>query len=63
MAPRVLTLLRRVLSFKVIIEAMIEVALWCAIPYITIGVVWTFFHPDLVRQIEKPSAELIASRR
>ena len=43
-----LTLLRRVLSFKVSIEAMIEVALWCAIPYITIGVVWTFFHPELI---------------
>ena len=31
---------------------MIEVALWCAILYIAVGVVWTFFHPDLVRQIE-----------
>ena len=46
-----LRLLRRVLNFKVSIEAMIEVAMWLAIPYLTVGVGLTFFHPDLVRQI------------
>ena len=45
-----LTWLRRVLSTKVSVEAMIEVAMWLAIPYIVIGLAWTFTHPDRVQQ-------------
>jgi len=44
--------LRRVLSYQVSIAALIEVALWLAIPYLLIGFVWAFLHPGQVEQIE-----------
>ena len=47
-----LTGLRRLLSRKVSIEAMIEFAMWSAIPYLLIGIVWTFFNADDVARIE-----------
>ena len=43
---------RRILSYKVSVEQLIEVAMWLAIPYIVIGLAWTFFHPDQVQLIE-----------
>lgn len=43
--------IRRILSYKVSVEAMLEFALWLALPYIVIGLAWTFFHPDQVQQI------------
>jgi hypothetical protein len=47
-----LTGLRRLLSRKVSIEAMIEIAMWVAIPYLLIGIVWTFLNVDDVARIE-----------
>ena len=47
-----MTGLRRLLSRKVSIEAMLEFAMWLAIPYLVIGIVWTFFHADDVARIE-----------
>ena len=47
-----LTRLRRVLSDKVSVEAMIEVVMWLAIPFILIGIAWSFVHADDVQQIE-----------
>ena len=44
--------LRRVLSRRVSIEAMIEFALWMAIPYIVIGLVFAFFGAERVQLIE-----------
>ena len=44
--------LRRLLSRKVSIEAMIEIAMWAAIPYLLIGIAWTFFNADDVARIE-----------
>jgi len=44
--------LRRVLSRKVSVEQMIETAMWLAIPHLTIGLVWSFFHADQVQLIE-----------
>lgn len=42
--------MRRLLSRKVSVEAMIELALWLAIPYIVVGLIWTFFHAgDMAR--------------
>ena len=42
--------MRRLLSRKVSVEAMIEFALWLAIPYIVVGLIWTFVHPgDMAR--------------
>ncbi|MGV0746344.1 hypothetical protein ABQF30_28480 [Mycolicibacterium sp. XJ870] len=43
---------RRILSHKVSVEQLIETLLWLAIPYIVIGLVWTFLHPDQVQLIE-----------
>jgi hypothetical protein len=43
---------RRVLSRRVSVEAVIELGMWLAIPYIVIGLVWSFFHAELVQQIE-----------
>ena len=47
-----MTGLRRLLSRKVSIEAMLEFAMWLAIPYLVIGIVWTFFNADDVARIE-----------
>jgi hypothetical protein len=47
-----MTGLRRLLSRKVSIEAMIEAAMWIAIPYLLVGIVWTFVHADDVARIE-----------
>lgn len=44
--------MRRILSRKVSLEQMIETALWLALPYIVIGLLWTFFHPEQVQLIE-----------
>jgi len=44
--------LRRLLSRKVSIEAMLEFAMWIAIPYLVAGIVWTFFNADDVARIE-----------
>jgi hypothetical protein len=44
--------LRRLLSHKVSIEAMIELVMWLAIPYIVIGIAWTFVHADDVARLE-----------
>jgi len=41
-----------VLSRRVSVEAMIEFALWMAIPYIVIGLVFAFFGAERVQLIE-----------
>jgi hypothetical protein len=46
------TVLRRVLSRRVSVEAMIEFALWMAIPYIVVGLVFAFFGAEQVQLIE-----------
>ena len=43
---------RRVLSRRVSVEAMIEVAMWLAIPYLLIGLGWAFFNAEQVKAIE-----------
>ena len=44
--------LRRMLSRRVSVDAMIEFALWMAIPYIVIGVVFAFFGAEQAQLIE-----------
>ncbi len=44
--------LRRLLSRRVSIGAMLEFAMWIAIPYLLVGIVWTFFNADDVSRIE-----------
>jgi hypothetical protein len=45
-------LLRRVLEHRVSVEALIELSLWLAIPYLTIGLVWAMVHPDQTARIQ-----------
>jgi hypothetical protein len=45
--------LRRVLAYRVSVEALIELAMWLAIPYLGIGLVWALVHPDQTQQVEK----------
>jgi hypothetical protein len=42
-------MLRRVLSRRVSVEAMIEFAMWLAIPYLLIGFGWAFFDAEQVQ--------------
>ena len=44
--------LRRVLSRRVSVEAMIEFALWMVIPYLIIGLAFAFFGAEQVQLIE-----------
>jgi hypothetical protein len=55
----VLALLHRVLNYKMSVAALIEVRLWLAIPYITIGVVWSAFHPAYTQQIQTHLEKLL----
>jgi hypothetical protein len=47
-----MALLRRVLEYQVSVPALIEVALWLAVPYLCIGLVWAVFHSEQVQQIQ-----------
>jgi hypothetical protein len=44
--------LRRVMGRRVSVEAMIEFAMWMAIPYLLIGLVFAFFGAEQVQLIE-----------
>jgi hypothetical protein len=45
-------MLRRVLSRRVSVEAMIEFAMWLAIPYLLVGFGWAFFDAEQVQLFE-----------
>jgi hypothetical protein len=45
-------MLRRFLSRRVSVEAMIEIAMWLAIPYLLVGVGWAFFSAEQVQAIQ-----------
>lgn len=47
-----MTVLRRVLGYEVSVEALIELAMWLSIPYLIVGVAWTFFHPEHMQLFE-----------
>jgi hypothetical protein len=47
-----LTLLRRALSYRVSVADLTEIALWLAAGYLSIGLVWSLFHPDGVQHIQ-----------
>ncbi|WP_425488971.1 hypothetical protein [Mycobacterium vicinigordonae] len=50
--------LRRILSYQVSLSALIEVALWLALPYLVIGLGWAAWHPTQVEQIESRLARV-----
>ncbi|WP_322859820.1 hypothetical protein U8D42_15140 [Mycobacterium europaeum] len=45
-------LLRRTLRHRVRVGALIELALWLAIPYLCVGFGWTVLHGDETRRIQ-----------
>ena len=45
-------LVRRLLSRKVSVEAMMEFGLWVGLAHVVVGVVWTMVHFDTVTQLE-----------
>ncbi|AMO60498.1 Uncharacterised protein [Mycolicibacterium phlei] len=47
-----MTALRRLLSRRVSVEAMLEFLMWLAIPYLLIGLVWAFFDAEQVQLID-----------
>jgi hypothetical protein len=47
------TAVRRLLSRKVSVEAMIEFVLWLAIPYLVVGLAWTFMHPGDMSRVAR----------
>jgi hypothetical protein len=49
---RAMDLLRRVLRYEVSVGALIEMALWLAIPYLSIGFVWAVVHTDETQRIQ-----------
>jgi len=54
-----LTALRRALSYRISVEALIELALWLAVPHLMIGVIWAFLHPEQVEHFQKPLELLV----
>ena len=44
--------LRRILQHRVSIGALLELAVWLAIPYLCIGFVWTLFHTEQTQRIQ-----------
>ncbi|AYE94867.1 hypothetical protein C0J29_08820 [Mycobacterium paragordonae] len=51
--------LRRVLGHQVSVGALIELAIWMAIPYLVVGFGWAFVHPGQVEQIEMRIAKVM----
>jgi hypothetical protein len=51
-AEAMLTALRRVLSHRVSVAGLTEIAVWLGGAYLTIGLVWSFLHPDGVQRIQ-----------
>lgn len=51
--------LRRLLDHRVSIAALIEAAVWLAIPYLSVGLVWAFLHAEQVQQIETRLAKVM----
>lgn len=45
-------LLRRVLQYEVSVGALIEVALWLAIPYLAIGFLWAVLHAEDTQRMQ-----------
>jgi hypothetical protein len=46
------TAVRDLLSRRLSVEAVIELLMWLAIPYVAIGLLWAFFHAEQVAQIQ-----------
>ncbi|ULE33561.1 hypothetical protein [Mycobacterium sp. IDR2000157661] len=47
-----MTMLRRLLSRRVSVEAVLETLMWLAVPYLIIGLTWAFFDAEQVAAID-----------
>jgi hypothetical protein len=54
-------LLGRVLAYRVSVGALIEIALWLAIPYLCIGFGWALLHTEQVQQIQTRLEQVLPS--
>ena len=54
-----MTTLRRVLGYRISVEALIELGLWLAIPHILIGLVVTFLNPGPMQALESQLEPLL----
>lgn len=43
---------QRILGHKLSVEQVLETLMWLALPYLVIGLIWTFLHPEQVQVIE-----------
>ena len=50
--------LRRVLDHPVTVAALLELAMWLAVPYIIVGVTWASVHENRVHELELEWNEL-----
>lgn len=44
--------MKRLLSRKLSVGDVIEIGMWCAIPYLIVGLVWAFFGVEDVQHLE-----------
>ncbi len=44
--------LQRVLNYKLSVATLIEIYLWILLPYVTVGLVWSAFHPANAAQMQ-----------
>jgi hypothetical protein len=58
---RAMNMLRRVLQYEVSVGALIEMALWLAIPYLSIGFVWAVLHTDETQRIQARIENVVPS--
>jgi hypothetical protein len=44
--------LRRMMNHRVSVEALLATAIYLALPYVVIGLVWTFLHATQMQQLQ-----------
>jgi hypothetical protein len=54
-----MALLRRVLGHSVTVPALLEFAMWLAVLYIVVGLVWVYLHADRVDALEAAWGEAL----
>ena len=45
-------MLRRLLGYRVSVEAMIEIVMWLLVVYVMVGLTWAFFHAEQVQLLD-----------
>ncbi|CDO86744.1 hypothetical protein AWC29_16970 [Mycobacterium triplex] len=50
--------IRRGLAHPVSVQALVELALWLALPYLLMGFFWATIHPDRVHELQAEWAKV-----